>query len=321
MDDERWELLSPRARRARLHDALSTLDVIARLGHERGCLREHTAYVYPTSVGEWLAHAVQLAGGAIWQAPFIPLLLLDAHEAGYPPMHADRAPTRAQGADSVLTFGAALWSAVLEARDAWHDDEQQTTLRRSVIDRAGDILDEVRAESDGFTGAVQALGDAVFVFAAHVERGGNTPRVEIATCLEDALGWLCAAIACTDALLFAGLSDAPPTARLHRLLDRGGRPRCARSTHTRSRCVGSVGRSLPPTIVNLPQGAARRRDRSRSAPTRSRAPTQSARNARSSSATSKRAVARSTSCWQSRRRSCRPRRSQTCCSLCRSSGR
>jgi len=38
-------------------------------------LREHTAYTYPTSVGEWLAHAVQLAGGAIWQAPFIPLLL------------------------------------------------------------------------------------------------------------------------------------------------------------------------------------------------------------------------------------------------------
>lgn len=53
------------------------------------------------------------------------------------------------------------------------------------------------------------LGDAVFVFAAHVERGGNAPRVEIATCLEDALGWLCAAIACTDVLAFAGLSDAP----------------------------------------------------------------------------------------------------------------
>ncbi|MCA1680474.1 MAG: hypothetical protein LC777_16745 [Actinobacteria bacterium] len=142
MEDERWELLSPRARRAHALDALDALDVIARLGHERGCLRAHTAYTYPTSVGEWLAHAVQLAGGAIWQAPFIALLLPDAHEAGCPR-------------------------------------------------------------------AVQALGDAVFVFAAHVERGGDTPRVEIATCLEDALAWLCSAIACTDALLFAGLSDAP----------------------------------------------------------------------------------------------------------------
>jgi len=149
VQDERWELLSPRARRARLHDALSTLDVIARLGHERGCLREHTAYVYPTSVGEWLAHAVQLAGGATWQAPFIPLLLPDAHEAGYPPLHIHRTVTRAQGADSVLTFGAAVWSALLEVRDAWHDDEQQATAQRRVIDRAGDVLDEVRAESDG----------------------------------------------------------------------------------------------------------------------------------------------------------------------------
>ncbi len=86
-------------------------------------------------------------------------------------------------------------------RDAWHDDEQRATARRSVIDDAGDVLDEVRAESNGFARAVAALGDAVFVFAAHVERGGNPPRVEIATCLEDALGWLCAAIACTDALL------------------------------------------------------------------------------------------------------------------------
>ena len=209
MEDERWELLSPRARRARLQDALNALDVIARLGHERQCLREHTAYTYPTSVGEWLAHAVQLAGGAIWQAPFIALLLPDAHEAGYPPLHSHRALTRTQGADSALTFGAALWSAVLEVRDAWHDDEQRATARRSVIDNAGDVLDEVRAESDGFARAVQALGDAVFVFAAHVERGANTPRVEIATCLEDALGWLCAAIACTDALLFAGLSGTP----------------------------------------------------------------------------------------------------------------
>lgn len=209
MEDERWELLSPGARRARLHDTLLALDVIARLGHERGCLREQTAYVYPTSVGEWLAHAVQLAGGATWQAPFIPLLLPDAHEAGYPPLHIHRTVMREQGADSVLTFGAALWSAVLDVRDAWHDDEQQATAQRRVIDRAGDVLEEVRAESDGFTGAVQALGDAVFVFAAHVERGGDTPRVEIATCLEEALRWLCAAIACTDALLFAGLSDAP----------------------------------------------------------------------------------------------------------------
>ena len=133
MEDERWELLSPRARRARLQDALNALDVIARLGHERQCLREHTAYTYPTSVGEWLAHAVQLAGGAIWQAPFIALLLPDAHEAGYPPLHSHRALTRTQGADSALTFGAALWSAVLEVRDAWHDDEQRATVRRSVI--------------------------------------------------------------------------------------------------------------------------------------------------------------------------------------------
>jgi len=209
VEDERWELLSLRARRARLQDALNALDVIARLGHERQCLREHTAYTYPTSVGEWLAHAVQLAGGAIWQAPFIPLLLPNTHEAGYPPLHSHRALTRTQGADNALTFGAALWSAALEVRDAWHDDEQRATARRSVIDNAGDVLDEVRAESDGFARAVQALGDAVFVFAAHVERGGSTPRVEIATCLEDALAWLCAAIACTDALLFAGLSDAP----------------------------------------------------------------------------------------------------------------
>jgi len=209
VEDERWELLSPRARRARLPDALNALDVIARLGHERQCLREHTAYTYPTSVGEWLAHAVQLAGGAIWQAPFIALLLPDAHEAGYPPLHSHRALTRTQGADSALTFGAALWSAVLEVRDAWHDDEKRATARSSVINQAGDVLDEVRAESDGLARAVQALGDAVFVFAAHVERGGNTPRVEIATYLEDALGWLCAAIACTDALLFTGLSDAP----------------------------------------------------------------------------------------------------------------
>ena len=209
MEDERWELLSPWARRARAGDALNALDVIARLGHERGCLREHTAYVYPTSVGEWLAHGVQLAGGAIWQAPFIPRLLLDAHEAGYPPLHGHRAGTRAQGADSVLTFGAALWSGLLEVRDGWHDDDRQATVRRGVIDRAAAVLEEVRAESDGLTGAVQALGDAVFVFAAHVERGGDTPRVEIATCLQDALGWLCAAIACTDVLRFAGLSDAP----------------------------------------------------------------------------------------------------------------
>jgi hypothetical protein len=209
VEDERWELLSPGARRARLDDVLNALDAIARTGHERRCLREHTAHVYPTTVGEWLAHAVQLAGGAIWQAPFIALLLPDAHEAGYPPLHSHRALTRAQGADSILTFGAALWSALLEVRDARHDDEQQATARRSIIDQADDVLAEVRAESDGFSGAVQALGDAVFVFAAHVERGGDTPRVEIARCLEGALGWLCAAIACTDALLFAGLSDAP----------------------------------------------------------------------------------------------------------------
>lgn len=180
MEDERWELLSPRARRARLQDVLNALDVIARRGHERQCLREHTAYTYPTSVGEWLAHAVQLAGGAIWQAPFIPLLLPDAHEAGYPPLHSHRALTRTQGADSGLTFGAALWSAVLEVRDAWRDDEQQATARRTLIDQAGDVLDEVRAESDGFARAVQALGDAVFVFAAHVERGANTPLLQIA---------------------------------------------------------------------------------------------------------------------------------------------
>lgn len=74
-------------------------------------MREHSAYTYLTSVGEWLAHAVQLAGSATWQAPFIALLLPDAHEAGYPPLHSHRALTRTQGADSALTFGAALWSA------------------------------------------------------------------------------------------------------------------------------------------------------------------------------------------------------------------
>lgn len=103
------------------------------------------------------------------------MLLPDAHEAGYPPLHSRRALTRTQGADSALTFGAALWFAVLQVRDAWHDEEQRATARRTLIGNAGDVLDEVHAETAGFARAVQALGDAVFVFAAHVERNGNTP--------------------------------------------------------------------------------------------------------------------------------------------------
>lgn len=210
MEDERWELLSEDARVARLEDALGAFGAVAELGRENKALRPHTAYTYPTSLGEWLGHAVELAGEAMWQAPFIPLLLPDGHEEGYPPVRPAREITRAQGAEALLTFGAALWSALLEIRGIWDDDDARAAARSEVIDDARSTLDEVRAESDGFPRALGALGAAVFIFAAHVERGGSAPQTAITAKLVDALAWLTAAVASTDVLPFAQLADSAP---------------------------------------------------------------------------------------------------------------
>lgn len=116
--------------------------------------------------------------------------------------------TRAQGAEALLTFGAALWSALLEVRGAWDDDDATAAARSEVIDEARSRLDEVRAESDGFPRALEALGAAVFIFAAHVERGGSAPQPAITAKLADALAWLTAAAASTDVLPFAQLADS-----------------------------------------------------------------------------------------------------------------
>jgi len=221
VQDERWELLSPRARRARLQDALNALDVIARLGHERQCLREHTAYTYPTSVGEWLAHAVQLAGGAIWQAPFIALLLPDAHEAGYPPLHSHRALTRTQGADSALTFGAALWSAVLEVRDAWHDDEQRATCsmrsaRRATVSRAQSKRSVTRSLSSRPTSSAAATRPA--------SRSRHASRMLLGGCARRSPA---RTRCCSPACPTRRLTDRPDRRRV----DTGGRPRAAPADH------------------------------------------------------------------------------------------
>lgn len=60
MVEEHWELLSEGARRRRAEDAAVACRAIAEMGREDGAL--HPGDVYPTSLGEWLGHCVELAG-------------------------------------------------------------------------------------------------------------------------------------------------------------------------------------------------------------------------------------------------------------------
>jgi len=193
VDEERWHQLTPTARSARITDAVSTFMALATVGRDNQTLRPGTAYVYPTSLGEWLGHAVELAGAALWQAPSIPKLTMAEPPSSMP----EPARTREQGAHSLLIFGAALWSALQQLGS---DD-----LERGLIGDAADYLDEVRQESNGLSRAVEALGSAVFIFSAHVERSGEPPRQAIAGRLIEALAWLAAAVACTDVLALAQL--------------------------------------------------------------------------------------------------------------------
>ncbi len=194
MDEERWHQLTPAARSARITDAVSTFAALATVGRDNQTLRPGTAYVYPTSLGEWLGHAVELAGAALWQAPSIPKLTMAEPPSSMP----ERARTREQGAHSLLIFGAALWSALQQLGAS--DD-----LQSGLIGDAAACLDEVRQESDGLSRAVEALGSAVFIFAAHVERSGEPPQEAIGGRLIEALAWLAAAVACTDVLALAQL--------------------------------------------------------------------------------------------------------------------
>jgi hypothetical protein len=206
MQQKRWELLSATARLARLHATLLTFGALADVGRDDQDLGSRVD-TYPTSLGEWLARAVQIGASAVWQAPSIPLLLMAPDDRGYPRPAIGRESTRRQGAQSVLSFGAALWSALLELRSAWADDELQHRLVEAIADEAFDMLDEVREETDGFSNALRGAADAVWTFTVYVQRGATAPPDAIADMLAGALAWLAAAVACTDTIAFSGLDD------------------------------------------------------------------------------------------------------------------
>lgn len=205
MDDARWELLSVAARRERLADAVGTFSALAVAGRQQQDLG-YGAYVYPTTLGEWLSHAVQRAGGTIWQASFIPLLLPD-RDGVYRPALPGRESIREQAATGVLLFGATLWSGVMLARDLWKDQAAQGEVVEAISAQALELLDEVRQEQDGLSRATTVLGDALYMYAAHTSRGGQVPTEAIAAELQSALAWLAASVASTDLLSYAELPD------------------------------------------------------------------------------------------------------------------
>lgn len=205
MEEERWERLSAAEREERTRDAVLTFSAIAEVSRGKQDLGDRVD-TYPTTLGEWLVRTVQLGAGAVWQAPSIPLLLMpgDAH---YPDIRARAAMTRMQAAQGALKFGAGLWSALLEWRSAWADDRAQYTAIEEIVQGAVAALDDVREESNGFALALEAAADAVWTYTVYLERGATASPDAIAAKLTEALGWLAAAVACTDTVMFAGFDD------------------------------------------------------------------------------------------------------------------
>jgi len=125
-------------------------------------------------------------------------------EERYPDIRGRDAIIRTQAAQSTLTFGAGLWSALLEWRSAWADDEARYA---AIVEYAVKVFDEVREESDGFARALDDATDAVWTYTVYLEREARPPADAITKKLTDALGWLAAAVACTDTLMFSGLIE------------------------------------------------------------------------------------------------------------------
>lgn len=205
MEVERWELLSIGEREDRARDAILTFSAIAVHGRDtqRLGIRLDT---YPTTKGEWLARTVQLGADAVWQAPSIPLLLMPGGDR-YPEIPSHRAGVRTQAAQSALAFGAGLWSALLEWRSAWADDEAIYVAIEAIVEDALEVLDEVREESNGFASALSTAADAAWTYTVYVERGAQPPEDAITAKLTEALGWLAAAVASTDTVLFSGYAE------------------------------------------------------------------------------------------------------------------
>ena len=202
-----WELLSASAREDRARDGVLTFSAIAEVGRGKRDLGSRID-TYPTTQGEWLVRAVQLGASAVWQAPSIPRLLMPA-DRQYPDLGGRDAIVTGQGAQSTLMFGAGLWSALLEWRSAWEDDETRYEAIQSIVREAVNVLEEVRAESNGFTAALDTATDAVWIYTVYLQRGATPPADAITTKLTSALGWLAAAVACTDAVMFAGFDEDP----------------------------------------------------------------------------------------------------------------
>ena len=205
MEEERWERLSAAEREERTRDAVLTFSAIAEVGRGKQDLGDRVD-TYPTTLGEWLVRTVQLGAGAVWQAPSIPLLLMPGDEH-YPDIRGRDAIVRTQAAQSALMFGAGLWSALLEWRSAWADDQAQYLAIEAIVQDAVAALDEVREESNGFAHALEAAADAVWTYTVYLERGGTASADAITAKLTDALSLLAAAVACTDTVMFAGFDD------------------------------------------------------------------------------------------------------------------
>lgn len=204
MEEERWELLSDEVRADRARDAVLTFIAIADIGRQKQDLGERTD-TYPTTHGEWLVRAVQLGAGAVWQAPSIPLLLMPG-DSRYPDVRGRDAMVRTQAAQRTLIFGGGLWSALLGWRCAWDDDDAQYAAIEEIVDYAVTVLEEVREESDGFAHSLNYATDAVWTYTVYLERGATPPADAITKKLTDALGWLAAAVACTDTVVFSGFT-------------------------------------------------------------------------------------------------------------------
>ena len=174
MEEERWELLSADGREERARDAVLTFSAIAEVGRGNQDLG-HRVDTYPTTQGEWLVRAVQLGAGAVWQAPSIPLLLMPGEER-YPDIRGRNAITRTQAAQNTLLFGAGLWSALLEWRPAWGDDEAQYAAIEAIVEYAVKVVEEVREESDGFAHALDDAADAVWTYTVYLSAGPRRRR-------------------------------------------------------------------------------------------------------------------------------------------------
>ena len=109
-----------------------------------------------------------------------------------------------------MTFGAALWSALVELRGTWDDEETQHDTVEPIVSAAFEMLEEVRDESDGFCHALADATDAVWTFVVYRERGATAPADAIDRKLLDALAWLTTAVACTDTVALSGLGESLP---------------------------------------------------------------------------------------------------------------